>query len=121
MEITPAGDAVLAAYDLRAEQQRHEPSTITRNSMLGERHDPREAIRVLRIVATGEEIRVGDGIADPFGTLVTYLGPTMSRISGDSIWLPGFIARVLYPGDVPWVFLPTDLGAAYEDAPGRPA
>ncbi|MET8605811.1 hypothetical protein ABZV92_19930 [Streptomyces rubiginosohelvolus] len=89
--------------------------------MLGERHDPREAIRVLRTAESGEEIRVGDVIADPFGTSVTYLGPTMSRISGDSIWLPGFIARVLYRVDVPWVFLPTDLGAAYEDAPSRPA
>ncbi|MFG3429686.1 hypothetical protein [Streptomyces californicus] len=121
MEITPAGDAALAAYDLRAEQQRQEPSTITRNPMLGERHDPREAIRVLRTVESGEEIRVGDVIADPFGTPVTYLGPTMRRISGESIWLPGFIARVLYPGDIPWVFLPIHLGAAYEDAPGCPA
>lgn len=121
MEITGSGRAVLAEYEIRVEQDRRKPYTVTRNLMRGEPHNPSEVFRALREVRSGKEIRVGDTVNDPFGVPVIYLGPSMSRSSGESTWRPGLIVRVLYVGDIPWVFLPAELGAAYEDTVRHPA
>ncbi|MFE2640213.1 hypothetical protein ACFXKF_36615 [Streptomyces scopuliridis] len=121
VEITGSGCAALAEYEIRVEQDRRKPYAVTRNLMRGEPHNPSEAFRVLREVRSGEEIQVGDTVNDPFGVPVIYLGPSMSRSSGESAWRPGLIVRVLYAGDTPWVFLPAELGAAYEDTVRHPA
>lgn len=115
--ITEPGRAALDEYRLDAQRRSELPYTITRNALRGELHAPHEPIRILRDARTGREIEPGDSITDPFGEPITYLGPTMSRTGDNGAWRPGRIARVLYPGEIPWVFLPAEIGATYDDMP----
>lgn len=122
LRLTGNGAKALARYETHPVEDRpQEPCTYS-SHLRGEPHDPREAIRVLRRSDNGEEIRPGQTISEPFGEgSITYLGPTMVRREDETVWRPGRLARVLYPGDIPWVFLPAHLGAVYDDSISPPA
>ncbi|TLQ39193.1 hypothetical protein [Streptomyces marianii] len=115
LTITEAGRSALALYQRYVKQRDELPHSITRNPMRGEPHDPREPVRILHDARTGQEIRPGDRIADPAGEMITYLGTSMTRAGDDGPWQPGGLLRVLYDGGVPWVFLPSQVGAAFDD------
>ncbi|MFE3033028.1 hypothetical protein ACFXKY_15460 [Streptomyces canus] len=69
-------------------------------------------------LATGEEIKPGQQIPEPYGHgQITYLGPTVTHEEGASEARPGRVAVVRYASpDTDWVFLPAQLNARYEEA-----
>ncbi|MFF8387876.1 hypothetical protein ACF053_30125 [Streptomyces kanasensis] len=80
---------------------------------------PRQQTGVRLIsLTTGEEIKPGTTIPDPYGHgEITYIGPTVHHDEEDPTPRPGRVAVVRYA--VPatdWVYLPAELGARYEDA-----
>ncbi|GHH57759.1 hypothetical protein [Streptomyces candidus] len=84
---------------------------------------PRQQTGVRLVSLTsGEEIKPGDTIPEPHGHgEVTYVGPTVRHDEGDDTPRPGRVAVVRYK--VPatgWSYLPTELGARYEDADAAP-
>ncbi|KUN32515.1 hypothetical protein AQJ11_03030 [Streptomyces corchorusii] len=68
-------------------------------------------------LATGEEIKPGQLIPEPYGRgQITYLGPTVTRAEGAKKGRPGRVAVVRYSSpETDWVFLPAELNARYED------
>lgn len=69
-------------------------------------------------LATGEEIKPGQVIPEPYGQgQITYLGPTVCREAGSKEATPGRVAVVQYAEpETGWVFLPAELNARYEEA-----
>ncbi|MEE1741230.1 hypothetical protein PUR49_32690 [Streptomyces sp. BE147] len=112
--ITAEGRTALADYQRRRAAADALPYTMTRSPLRGELHRPDEPVRRLRRAATGEEIKPGDTVTDPFGHQATYLGPTMHSDDGGATWTPAFNARVTYPCHGAWLYPPAALGAFYE-------
>jgi hypothetical protein len=115
-----AGRAALEDYERRRAQLDAEPTSLTRNPLRGELHDPAEPDRHLFDVTTGAQIRPGDTILDPHGDPVTYLGATMDSHDGGESWLPGSTVRVRYDRTfhgMPWLFAQDHLGVVYADDP----
>ena len=67
-------------------------------------------------LATGEEIKPGHLIPEPYGHgQITYLGPTVIRETGVQEAQPGRVAVVEYAEpETGWVFLPAELNARSE-------
>ncbi|MGW0191148.1 hypothetical protein ACWDV7_36220 [Streptomyces sp. NPDC003362] len=69
-------------------------------------------------LATGQEIKPGELIPEPYGHgHITYLGPTVLYTDDDPTPRPGGVAVVQYPEDGPrWAYLPSELNARYQQA-----
>jgi hypothetical protein len=114
LDITADGRQALKAYALRLSAEAALPTSLTRNPLRGELHDPTEPGRVLRCSATGEEIRPGDTVTDPAGHPATYVGPVMRSSDGGATWTPGSTARVRYDAYGGYLYPPSAIGAAYD-------
>ncbi|MFE9614311.1 hypothetical protein [Streptomyces bauhiniae] len=69
-------------------------------------------------LTTGEEIRPGQSIPEPYGHgHITYVGPTVHTVEGSSTPRPGRVAVVRYVHPATdWAYPPAELNARYEDA-----
>ncbi|WP_217231367.1 hypothetical protein [Streptomyces anulatus] len=121
LEVTSAGSDALDAYLEHKAALDALPRTQTRNPLREELHRADEPIRILRQTATGQEIAPGTELTDPFGHLITYLGPTMSSDDRGATWRPTFTARVSSPDHGGWLYPPSALGAFYDAEPVAPA
>ncbi|WP_019061395.1 hypothetical protein [Streptomyces prunicolor] len=120
LDITADGRQALEAYTDRLSAEAALPTSLTRNPLRGEPHDPAEPSRVLRRSATGEEVRPSDTVTDPAGHPATYVGPVMRSNDGGATWTPGSTARVRYDAHGGYVYPPSAIGAAYDQQTVRP-
>jgi len=116
--LTPVGGEALREYARHLAFLETLPRQLIRNPLHEEPHNPREPIRRLRSIMTGEEIDPGDTVRDPSGHPVTYLGPIMHSHDGGATWTPGHNARVLYADHGAWLWPPSEVGAVFDPDPG---
>lgn len=120
LEITASGLLALKAHADRLLTDAALETTLTRNPLRGELHNPTEPGRILRSSATGAEIRPGDTVTDPAGHPATYVGPLMYSSDGGVTWMPGSTARVRYDAHGGYLYPPSAIGAAYDEEISRP-